>query len=260
MEASPSLLAVSSAATMKPSSSTPMCSLRHSRRFLDALYLCTFHSPEPRILSPVESTIVTSPRLLRPRSYSLQFRDSVLRLVLAVDSARLACGHGIAPRPPSMNGRDPEPMLPSGPKSIHAPTPRRAERNRRQRVGLLRPAPDVFDEVEPLDELHGEEPAVGVGLELVELDQVRVIEVGDRPKFSLEAVDGDRIALVERLQSDLGLQLLVEDPLDVARGPRAQAATHLVALGALEFVRVQHAHAMSVLLRKSSSRRSLSAW
>ncbi len=52
VEASSPLLAVSSAATMNPSSSTPMCSFRQSRRFLEALYLCAFHSPEPRILSP----------------------------------------------------------------------------------------------------------------------------------------------------------------------------------------------------------------
>ena len=48
---------VSSAATMNPSASTPMCSFRQSRRFFDALCLCAFHSPQPRIFSPVESTI-----------------------------------------------------------------------------------------------------------------------------------------------------------------------------------------------------------
>ena len=32
-----------------------MCSFRQSRRFFDALCLCAFHSPRPRILSPVES-------------------------------------------------------------------------------------------------------------------------------------------------------------------------------------------------------------
>ena len=57
MEASSRLLAVSSAATMNPSASTPMCSFRQSRRFFDVLCLCAFHSPRPRILSPVESTI-----------------------------------------------------------------------------------------------------------------------------------------------------------------------------------------------------------
>ena len=45
------------AATMNPSASTPMCSFRQSRRFFDALCLCAFHSPQPRIFSPVESTI-----------------------------------------------------------------------------------------------------------------------------------------------------------------------------------------------------------
>ena len=37
--------------------STPMCSFRQSWRFFDVLCLCAFHSPRPRILSPVESTI-----------------------------------------------------------------------------------------------------------------------------------------------------------------------------------------------------------
>lgn len=50
-------LAPSATATMNPSSSTPMCSFLQARRCFDALCLWTFHSPEPRILSPVESTI-----------------------------------------------------------------------------------------------------------------------------------------------------------------------------------------------------------
>ena len=43
MEASSRLLAVSSAATMNPSASTPMCSFRQSRRFFDALCLSAKH-------------------------------------------------------------------------------------------------------------------------------------------------------------------------------------------------------------------------
>ena len=54
------------------------------------------------------SQIVTSPRLLRPRSYSLQFRDSALLLVLAVDSARLRCDHDVTP-PDLYDGLDPTP-------------------------------------------------------------------------------------------------------------------------------------------------------
>ena len=57
VEASSRLLAVSSAATMNPSASTPMRGFRQFRRFFDVLRLCAFHSPRPRILSPVESTI-----------------------------------------------------------------------------------------------------------------------------------------------------------------------------------------------------------
>ena len=68
------------------------------------------------------SQIVTSPRLLRPRSYSLQFRDSVLRLVLAVDSARLPCGHDVAPLISRMD-RNPPPMLACPLTPIHAPMP-----------------------------------------------------------------------------------------------------------------------------------------
>ena len=143
-----------------------MCSFRQSRRFFDVL--CAFHSPRPRILSPVESTIrsigpswglevaahqaeqrVQEPLRLakrvaeddpqRQRGPDREVRvstlpsaetvlrwyprgnrilaqpdrdvsaapeatlvlppvpDSVLRLVLAVDSARLPCGHDVAP-------------------------------------------------------------------------------------------------------------------------------------------------------------------
>ena len=39
--------------------------------------------------------------------------DSVLRLVLAIDSARLPCGHGVVPSAPIMD-RDPELMLARG--------------------------------------------------------------------------------------------------------------------------------------------------
>ena len=212
MEASSRLLAVSSAATMNPSASTPMCSFRQSRRFFDVL--CAFHSPRPRILSPVESTIrsigpswarvrggtttiwfrrerVVWSGALRSRLIKLSSEsrnplrlakrvaeddpqrqrgpdrevrvsttpsaetvlrwyprgnrilaqpdrdvpaapeatlvlppvpDSVLRLVLAVDSARLRCDHDVAPLI-SMMDRNPSPMLACPLTPIHAPMP-----------------------------------------------------------------------------------------------------------------------------------------
>ena len=218
MEASSRLLAVSSAATMNPSASTPMCSFRQSRRFFDVLCLCAFHSPQPRILSPVESTIrsigpswarvrggittiwfrrerVVWSGALRSRLHQAKQRvqeplrlakrqaeddprrqrgpdrevrvstlpsadtvlrwyprgnrilaqpdrdvsaapeatlvlppvsDSVLRLVLAVDSARLPCGHDVAPLIFMMD-RNPPPMLACPLTPIHAPMPREGD-------------------------------------------------------------------------------------------------------------------------------------
>ena len=48
--------------------------------------------------------------------------DSVLRLVLAVDSARLPCGHDVAPLISRMD-RNPPPMLACPLTPIHAPMP-----------------------------------------------------------------------------------------------------------------------------------------
>ena len=48
--------------------------------------------------------------------------DSVLRLVLAVDSTRLPCGHDVAPLI-SMMDRNPPPMLACPLTPIHAPMP-----------------------------------------------------------------------------------------------------------------------------------------
>ena len=50
------LFAVSSAATMNLSVATPMGSFRLPRRFFDAVCLCAFHAPQPKVLNSVEST------------------------------------------------------------------------------------------------------------------------------------------------------------------------------------------------------------
>ena len=194
---------------------TAIWSVPRSRRFFDVL--CAFHSPRPRILSPVESTIrsigppwarvrggtttiwfrrerVVWSGALRSRLIKLSSEsrnpsvwrsgwpkttrsvqrgpdrevrvstlpsaetvlrwyprgnrilaqpdrdvpaapeaplvlppvpDSVLRLVLAVDSARLPCGHDVAPLI-SMMDRNPPPMLACPLTPIHAPMPQGA--------------------------------------------------------------------------------------------------------------------------------------
>ena len=50
------LFAVSSAATMNPSAATSMGSFRLPRCFFNAVCLCAFHSPQPKVLNSVEST------------------------------------------------------------------------------------------------------------------------------------------------------------------------------------------------------------
>ena len=199
---------------LEPGSPFPLRRHSQSRRFFDALCLCAFHSPQPRILSPVESTIKSigpSWDRIRGGTATIWFRrervvwsggleveahqaeqrvqeplglaerqaeddpqrqrgpdrevrvstlpsaetvlrwyprgnrilaqpdrdvpaapeatlvlppvpDSVLRLVLAVDSARLPCGHDVAPLI-SMMDRNPPPLLACPLTPIHAPMP-----------------------------------------------------------------------------------------------------------------------------------------
>ena len=217
-----------------------MCSFRQSRRFFDVLCLCAFHSPRPRILSPVESTIrslgpswarvkgrphnhlvpareggvvrglevaahqaeqrVQKPLRLakrvaeddpqRQRGPDREVRvstlpsaetvlrwyprgnrilaqpdrdvpaapeatlvlppvpDSVLRLVLAVDSARLPCGHDVAPLI-SMMDRNPPPMLACPLTPIHAPMPRGYRSRSRNRCSSEDIWADAQDAISP---------------------------------------------------------------------------------------------------------------
>ena len=67
--------------------------------------------PDRDVAAVPEATLVLAP-----------VPDSVLPLVLAVDSAQLPCGHDFAPLI-SMMDRDAESMLAWEAKSIHAPTP-----------------------------------------------------------------------------------------------------------------------------------------
>ena len=67
--------------------------------------------PDRDVAAAPEATLVLPP-----------VPDSVLRLVLAVDSARLPCGHDVAPLI-SMMDRNPPPMLACPLTPIHAPMP-----------------------------------------------------------------------------------------------------------------------------------------
>jgi hypothetical protein len=114
----------------------------------------------------------------------------------------------------------------------------------------------VLHEVGALDELHGEEPAPLVGLELVELRQVGVVDPGERAELALEAVDGDRIGLVQGLQRHQGAQLAVEDLVDVPRSPGAQMPPHLVTPGAGKLLPFLQRQALENAALPRRSRRS----
>jgi hypothetical protein len=61
---------------------------------------------------------------------------------------------------------------------------------------------DPGEKVPAVDELHREKPGVAVGEELVELDHIRVTDVGEGPKLALESEKCPRIEARHRLQRD----------------------------------------------------------
>ena len=80
---------------------------------------CILAQPDRDVAAAPEATLVLPP-----------VPDSVLRLVLAVDSARLRCDHDVTP-PISMMDWTPPPPLACSLTPIHAPTPRNGDSWRR---------------------------------------------------------------------------------------------------------------------------------
>jgi hypothetical protein len=87
----------------------------------------------------------------------------------------------------------------------------------------------VLEDLDPFDELHREEPIVGVGDQLVEAHEVLVDDVGERAKLALEAIKSARIEPGEGLQRDTRLPLAVPRFVDDAARSRAESAHDLVA-------------------------------
>ena len=83
-------------------------------------------------------------------------------------------------------------------------------------VGDARAGADVGEEVGPVDQLHREEPAVAVGDQLPEADEVGVDHVGQDAELLLEPVEGRGVEVADRLQGDrlvaLAVIRLVDDP------------------------------------------------
>ena len=105
---------------------------------------------------------------------------------------------------------------------------RAGRRGERRRVRVDLPPPDVLEELDPLDELHREEPVVVVGDQLVEAHEVLVDDVGERAKLALEAVERARVEPGERLQRDARLTLAISRLVDDAARPCAEPPHDLV--------------------------------
>ena len=96
-------------------------------------------------------------------------------------------------------------------------------------VGRLVGAADEGEQAAALDQLHGEEPAIVLAEQLVELDQVGVGEAREGAELLLEAVEivGDDRA--QQLEGDAGVAGGVEHLEDGAEAARAEPAPHLEA-------------------------------
>jgi hypothetical protein len=81
----------------------------------------------------------------------------------------------------------------------------------------------VPDEVDAVDVLHREEPPLAPREELVELDEVRVHDVGERAELALEAIERVRVGAQQRLERHARVALGVEHLPDDAERPLAEA-------------------------------------
>jgi hypothetical protein len=88
-------------------------------------------------------------------------------------------------------------------------------------------------------EVHREEPARSVGHQLVELDQIRVRDVGERAEFFLEPIDGGRVRLLEDLQGDRRASIAIEHFVHAAVGAGAEVAQHAETIRPLELLRLE---------------------
>ena len=105
---------------------------------------------------------------------------------------------------------------------------------RRFPAGRARRPADPAAEIDALDQLHGEEPAVLIGNQLVEGDQVRVGDVGEGAKLVLEPVEPGGIESLQRLQGDFAPMGEVPGAIHHPHRPRADPRHDLETSGPAE--------------------------
>jgi hypothetical protein len=89
--------------------------------------------------------------------------------------------------------------------------------------------PRVFQKVRSTHQLHREEDIPGfISDELVEVHEIRVLNVGERAKFLFEAVDRRRIGLLQSLQCAGAPRLAIENLVDASHPTLAEQVDHLI--------------------------------
>ena len=118
---------------------------------------------------------------------------------------------------------------------------------------------DVCEEVRPGDELHREEDGVRLGDdELVEVHEVRVMNVGEGPELLLEPIERGGAESKQRLEGDALAPIAVERLVDGAHATGPDAADDLVPSGALPLgVGIQRAGNMNGVCRHLRRQRDL---
>src|SRR6266702_1497871 len=82
-------------------------------------------------------------------------------------------------------------------------------KQRPQPLDAVRALAQVLEESDPVYQLHGVEPVVVPGHQLVERDKIRVHHVGEGAEFLLQTVDGGGVRPQQRLQCDNFVALAV---------------------------------------------------
>ena len=106
----------------------------------------------------------------------------------------------------------------------------------RDHVSLCDGAPNVVEKGDSLDELHREEPLIAFREELVQSDEVRVADVGERTELLLEAIQSVRVDVPQGLQRNGCIPFTVERAVDDTEPSRTEPSLDREPSGSLEIL------------------------
>jgi hypothetical protein len=95
---------------------------------------------------------------------------------------------------------------------------------------------DPAEEVDAVDELHGDEPVVALADQLAQADQVHVVHVGERAELLLEAEQRVRLELAQHLEGHAAAVGVIDRLVDDAHAAGADPPEDLEALRAAELL------------------------